>query len=166
MLKLLGLGSVVSCVTVALLWTPNASAQAPAADQLKACASIENPLQRLVCYDKLAAGQSVEAPAAQRSNTQPAAVSERPQRNPEDQFGLPETNDADDTIYVSLQKVEKDPYGKWIIYLTNGQVWKQTDSQTYQLPLDADYHIERGVLNGFFLGREGLNKRIKVRRIK
>ena len=43
---------------------------------------------------------------------------------------------------------------------------QQTDSQYFPLLLDGDYEIERGLLNSYFLGRDGLNKRIKVRRIK
>lgn len=170
MLKQLALGSVVSCLSVALLWTPNASAQEPTLQQLRTCAGIENPLKRLVCYDKVAAGEGVEVaeaqPASPRNNA--SANTRSTTANPADSFGLPaqEANGDSDKIYVALSKAEKDPYGKWIIYFTNGQVWKQTDSQTFQLPADANYEIERGLLNGYFLGREGLNKRIKVRRIK
>ncbi len=167
MLRLLALGSVVSCMSVALLWTPNASAQEPTMQQLRSCASIENPLQRLVCYDKVAAGEGVDiATSGTNANEQAPANSAAAQ--PKDDFGLPAKAEdgGNDSIYVAIQKTEKDPYDKWVIYLTNGQVWKQTDSQFYQLPLDADYTIERGVLNSYFLGRDGLNKRIKVRRIK
>ncbi|WP_258808196.1 type VI secretion protein [Pseudidiomarina sp. CB1] len=167
MLKLLALGSVVSCLSVALLWTPNASAQEPTLEQLRTCAAIENPLKRLVCYDKVAAGEGVEIAVAETNKQAPAKKSNARQE-PADDFGLPaqESNEDSDTIYVAIDKTEKDPYGKWIIYFTNGQVWKQTDSQTFQLPLDGNYAIERGLLNGYFLGREGVNKRIKVRRIK
>lgn len=167
MLKLLALGSVVSCLSVALLWTPNASAQEPTLEQLRTCASIENPLKRLVCYDKVAAGEGADIAVAEPTATTPTRNANAA-AEPKDSFGLPaqEASEDSDTIYVAIDRTEKDPYGKWVIYLTNGQVWKQTDSQTYQLPLDGDYSIERGVLNGYFLGRDGLNKRIKVRRIK
>ncbi|WP_417690328.1 hypothetical protein [Pseudidiomarina sp.] len=165
MLKKLALGSVVSCLSVALLWTPNASAQEPTLQQLRACAGIENPLKRLVCYDKVAAGEGVDV-AAKEATT--SSTTKAVKADPMDEFGLPAeaASEESDTIYVAISKTEKDPYGKWVIYLTNGQVWKQTDSQSYQLPLSGDYSIERGVLNGYFLGRDGLNKRIKVRRIK
>lgn len=173
MLRLLALGSVVSCVSVALLWTPNASAQGPTLQQLRACADIENPLKRLVCYDKVAAGEGITISAGNNNSARastPANANANANARPaeKDTFGLPEesVDDSNDTISVRIESTDKDPYGKWIIYFTNGQIWKQTDSQTYQLPLDGDYTIERGVLDGYFLGREGLNKRIKVRRVK
>ena len=168
MLKKLALGSVVSCLSVALLWTPNASAQEPTLQQLRACAGIENPLKRLVCYDKVAAGEGVDVAVAQPQGAAALQRNSNAQASPTDTFGLPakETDDGNDTIYVAISKAEKDPYGKWVIHFTNGQVWQQTDSQYFPLPLDGDYEIERGLLNSYFLGRDGLNKRIKVRRIK
>lgn len=167
MLKMLALGSVVSCWSVALLWTPNAIAQEPTLKQLRTCAAIENPLKRLVCYDKVAAGEGVDIAETQSQATTTPERSRPKQASPEDSFGLPkDADDGSDILYVALSKAEKDPYGKWIIYFTNGQVWKQTDSQTFPLPLDGDYAIERGLMNGYFFGQDGLNKRIKVRRIK
>lgn len=163
MMKLLGLGSVVGCISLAALWAPNALAQDSTTQQLAKCAIIENPLQRLVCYDKVAAGEApVERSAGQSAARSPAA-------SPEQEFGREHredpTDNRPDKIFVELADVQRNYYGKWEITLKNGQQWEQVDSRTTPLPLDGDYYIERGVFNSFFLGRVGENRRIRVRRV-
>ncbi|MGQ4277171.1 hypothetical protein ACQ5ES_09010 [Pseudidiomarina sp. E22-M8] len=163
MMKLFGLGSVVGCISLAALWAPNALAQDVSQQQLRNCASIDNALQRLVCFDKLAAGEA--SPAAQDT-----ATAEQSRSTVEDEFGREHlkgaTSSRSDKIYVKIADAQRDFYGKWEIALTNGQRWKQTDSRTVPLPEDAEYYIERGILNSFFLGREGENRRIRVRRVE
>lgn len=156
MVKRVSLSSVVCSTAVAACFSVAAQAQSVSSEQLAVCAQIENPLQRLVCFDKLAAGEQVNA------NEQQAAT-----RSPEDRFGKEykeENRVVDDLMSVSIAEKSQDPYGRWVIVLTNGQKWKQMDSTSYQLPNDAEYFIERGVLNSFYLGRTDINKRIRVQR--
>ncbi|MDN7135893.1 hypothetical protein [Pseudidiomarina terrestris] len=165
MIKLFGLGSVVGCITLAALWAPNANAQEISQQQLRNCAAIENPLQRLVCYDKLAAGEALPA------TTQGSASGSQNAGNVEAEFGREHlddpTSDRPDKILVKIADAQRNFFGKWEILLTNGQRWEQTDSRTVPLPDDADYYIERGVLNSFFLGRVGDEaRRIRVRRVE
>ncbi|HET8817268.1 MAG TPA: hypothetical protein VFM61_07475 [Pseudidiomarina sp.] len=157
MVKRVSLSSVICSTAVAACFSVAAQAQSVSSEQLAVCAQIENPLQRLVCFDKLAAGERVDA-------TEQETVSS----NSEEKFGREHkkaSNVVDDVMYVSIAEKSKDPYGRWIIVLTNGQKWKQMDSDTYQLPSDAEYYIERGVLNSFYLGRTEINKRIRVQRV-
>lgn len=88
----------------------------------------------------------------------------------EDEFGREHledpTSDRPDKIYVKIADAQRNFYGKWEILLTNGQRWEQTDSRTVPLPDDAEYYIERGVFNNFFLGREDDTRRIRVRRVE
>ncbi len=163
MMKNLGLGTVIGCLSLAVLWAPDASAQEVSKQQLQNCASIGNPLQRLVCFDKLAAGEApavADGKAAQQQSTSAA----------EQEFGREHLADQSeqrpDKIYVEIADAQRNFYGKWELVLTNGQKWEQTDSRTVPLPDDGNYYIERGVLNSFFLGREGDVRRIRVRRIE
>ncbi|WP_417657583.1 hypothetical protein [Pseudidiomarina aestuarii] len=156
MVKRVSLSSVIGSTAVAACFTVAAQAQSVSSEQLAVCAQIENPLQRLVCFDKLAAGDQVSATEQQTAT-----------RTPEDRFGKEykeENRVVDDMMYVSIAEKSQDPYGRWVIVLTNGQKWKQMDSTSYQLPNDAEYFIERGVLNSFYLGRTDINKRIRVQR--
>lgn len=164
MMKLFGLGSVVGCISLAALAAPNAIAQDVSQQQLRNCASIENPLQRLVCFDKLAAG---EAPAPAQETT---AAPQQQRGTVEDEFGREHledpASDRPDKIYVKIADAQRNFYGKWEIVLTNGQRWEQVDSRTVPLPDDAEFYIERGVFNNFFLGRDDDTRRIRVRRLE
>ena len=72
-----------------------------------------------------------------------------------------------DRIEVEVAAKEQGPYDKWRIELSNGQIWKQTDSGGYFLwDEDDTYYIERGALNSFFFGRDGSNRRMRVQRVK
>ena len=147
---------------------------------LEACAEIEDSLERLVCYDNLAkkerAGerkrQDRELPEQARKGKQKAAeMKEKAQERREsvnDRFGFEhkeKEGTEDERISVTLADREEGPYGKWRITLTNGQVWKQTDSGYFSWDGDS-YYIERGALNSFFFGREGSNRRMRVQRVK
>jgi hypothetical protein len=148
------ISSVICGTAIAALISVNVQAQSVTDAQLAACATIENPLQRLVCFDQLTAGE--KPTVAQRK------------ANPEDRFGREHkevTQGAPDKIFVDIVAKSKDVYGFWVIELSNGQRWRQTEAGTYQLPDGADYYIERGVLDSFFLGRKDINRRIRVQRI-
>ncbi|MTJ02686.1 hypothetical protein [Idiomarina piscisalsi] len=147
---------------------------------LEACADIENSLERLVCYDNLAKKeqsgkqrrQDRELPEQARKGKQKAAeMREKAQErreNTNDRFGLEhkeKEENEEERISVTLADREEGPFGKWRITLTNGQVWKQTDSGYFSWDGDS-YYIERGALNSFFFGREGSNRRMRVQRIK
>lgn len=153
------ISSVICGTAVAALMSVNVQAQSVTDAQLAACAKIENPLQRLVCFDQLSAG---EKPVIVQQQTGKPVVSA------EDKFGREHIDDdraAPDKIFVEIVGKSKDVYGYWVLELSNGQRWRQTEGATYQLPDDADYYIERGALDSFFLGREGINRRIRVQRI-
>ncbi|ASG64890.1 hypothetical protein CEW91_01375 [Idiomarina piscisalsi] len=147
---------------------------------LEACAEIEDSLERLVCYDNLAKKeqsgeqqrQDRELPEQARKGKQKAAeMREKAQERREqanERFGFEHKERADtedERISVTLADREEGPYGKWRITLTNGQVWKQTDSGYFSWDGDS-YYIERGALNSFFFGREGSNRRMRVQRVK
>jgi len=147
---------------------------------LEACAEIEDSLERLVCYDNLAKKtqsgekqrQDRELPEQARKGKQKAAemrekAQERRERS-NDRFGFEHKEKEEmeeERVNVTLAEREEGPYGKWRITLTNGQVWKQTDSGYFSWDGDA-YYIERGALNSFFFGREGSNRRMRVQRVK
>lgn len=154
------ISSVISSTAIAALMSISVQAQSVTDAQLAACAKIENPLQRLVCFDKLSAGE----PPVITQQGQPGKQGQ----SAEDRFGREHIEDdraAPDKISVEIVNKSKDAYGYWVLELSNGQRWRQTEAGTFQLPDGADYYIERGLLNSFFLGREGVNRRIRVQRI-
>lgn len=157
------------------------------ASAIQSCAQEKDSLKRLICYDKVAKetnqykdGDTAfsPVPAVSKANSKAAAhvnaaqhaspVIDAQVADTEQNFGLDERKRPEnetDKILVSIQNKDKDAYGKWILTMTNGQVWKQTDTGSYRLP-DAQLYVERGVLGSFFLGAEGINRKIRVKRIK
>ena len=62
--------------------------------------------------------------------------------------------------------MQKTPYGKLIITLETGQVWRQTNSTSLRLKPGQEVYVEEGALGSYFLGKESSNKRIRVKRLK
>jgi hypothetical protein len=158
---------------------------------LESCAAIEHPVERLACYDILAgrlpadtvkandtAPKAVDSMASKADVIVPAApavvqtapaVEPAPDANAD--FGLehkqkPEAEQPDE-LKLKWTKKMKDAYGKWVIYLENGQVWRQTDTSLFDFNNPEQWVvISRGILGGFFLFEPDGNKRIRVMRVK
>ena len=60
----------------------------------------------------------------------------------------------------------KNAYGKWVVTLDNGQVWKQLRSETIRISVDDNVLIERGLMNSFFFRLNDNNRQIKFSRVK
>ncbi|MDP5147193.1 hypothetical protein ORI98_12195 [Shewanella sp. ULN5] len=151
--------------------------------QLSICAVKSDKLDRLICFDDLAAkvqqananghAVAVTLPAVAAQATAPAVqsnavpvVSSVPQ-NPAADFGLQKTVEEDlGKLYFEVAAVTKDPYGKFIITLNNGQVWKQTENDRYKLNKGQIIYIEKGALSSFLLGTDNRNSTTRVKRLK
>ena len=176
-----------------LLLMASASLSIPALAQqsaLQQCAAIEDSLQRLVCYDNLAEkqakaqgktkkqqhGQAVAEKARQKGEQMKdwnASADDKTEKKEvmERRFGMEhkatQGSEGVDKLVVDVASRQQDPYGNWIIILSNGQVWKQTESVGYfRWDADDTYYIERGALNSFFFGREDATRRFRVTRVE
>lgn len=160
MAKSVLISSVIGGTAIAALFMLSpVAAQSVSDAQIAACAQVENPLQRLVCFDQLASGQApVVGQQTQRQQSQ----------DPVENFGREQEvqqQNLPDRLEIEIVAKRKDAYGLWVIELSNGQRWRQTEAGSYQLPDGVDYYIERGLLNSFYLGRSDINRRIKVQRV-
>jgi hypothetical protein len=162
-----------------------------ATQSLESCAAIENPIERLACYDTLAgrlpagtakaSGTALSAigPVAPKADVivpaapavTPTVPAVEPKPDAKAIFGLehkqkPE-EERPDELQLKWTKKKKDAYGKWIIILENGQVWRQTDSTRFSFNNSEQWVvISRGVLGSFFLGEPEGYRRIRVERVK
>lgn len=178
-------------LAISLLATPVTYAQS-LSGALKECGQQQNSLKRLVCYDRIVnemdkysgldelmnvpaplpartgdAARTGNAPANDRQA--PPARRAAPPANPTSDFGLPDTKTKQDTpekIFSQVASIRKDPYGNRTVTLANGQVWKQQESSNIRLKKGEDVYVETGVLGSFFLSKESVNKRMRVKRIK
>ena len=139
-----------SLIIVISLFSVSLSVQA-ATPTLKGCAAIENPDERLICYDRLSGRLSADT--AKANDTTPNAVDStaskveanvsdaravtpvppavKPSPNAEASFGLEnkQKKKQPDELQLKWTKKMQDAYDKWIIFMENGQVFIQGDDQ-------------------------------------
>ena len=159
-------------------------------EELQRCAQLENAEVRLACYDALAeisaaqpqeAATASEAPAPfGRSSTAPRAASgngqtvSEPAQQPESDrslaqrvFGmLPGGGEVSEIESRVVGEVDGLSVGKRF-ELENGQVWRQVDrtDRNYRAT-NPKVTIKEGFMNSYRMRFEGLNARIRVRRVK
>lgn len=162
-------------------------------DALLECATVDNSLRRLVCYDRLSSEvqlfEDVPVPSdivnSRKRYSAPKSQSEQPhierdskddfgltgqqtQRKSED-FGLPprkELKETDKKKYYNVAKVSINNRKLMVITMTNGQVWKQKELERYKIKEGDVVYIERGALGSFWLSKDDVRKRIRIKRIK
>ena len=84
-------------------------------------------------------------------------------------FGLKRNakfEESGDKVVAKVSAARKNPFKKYIITLDNGQVWKQFDSTSLKIAVGETVEIKRGSLGTFFLGKDGVHKRLRVKRQK
>lgn len=163
----------------------SAQANAGIEQQLTQCAGITDKLERLVCYDNLAA--SIQVTTVTNNTTAPIAVAPvvtpaaapaavataapvvAAVTNVEDNFGMEVKRvqeNTTDKIYLDVESIAEDAYGALKITFTNGQVWKQTENRKFNLKVGEKVFIEKAALGSFLMGTESRNAKVRVKRLK
>jgi hypothetical protein len=143
------------------------------------CLELSDPAERLACYDRMAvaavelgltlpgAGSTAPAVAVVAS---PAATSPAPgAATAVDDFGLEQekAQQALQSVTANVVGGFQGWSGETVFELDNGQVWEQAGSGRYEYSgEDRAVVIERGFLGSFSLKPEGLNRTVRVKRIK
>ncbi|WJG09097.1 hypothetical protein [Aliiglaciecola sp. LCG003] len=176
---------LVSICLIAGVTAVNAQAES-ISEAMKNCGQVQNSLKRLVCYDKIINDMnrygglddlmSVPAPLPSRSSTKiPENVSDAKVAAvvapvaEKDDFGMEhrQTNENNpDKIYAKVTGLSKGAYKKYVITLDNGQVWNQTEGGSFSLEEGEAVYIERGALGSFYLSKDDINRRLRVKRVK
>jgi len=133
--------------TALLVLATQASADT-VSDQLRDCAAVATDSERLACYDALTG--SLEQRAAQAFGHEQQQIAE----------------EAPDTISATIAEVQSGAYGKLLITLDNGQVWKQNDSHRVYWNSGDQVTVERALLGSFFMKSANGGRNIRVKRIK
>ncbi len=71
-----------------------------------------------------------------------------------------------DSITAGVTEYSFNPFGKFIVFLDNGQVWKETDSDPAHFRSGDSVTIERGLLGSYNLHINDSSKVFKVTRVK
>ena len=152
-------------------------------EELQRCAQLQNAEVRLACFDALAeisaaqpqqAASAREAPApsgvsstAARSASEQATEQESSQSLTQRVFGmLPGGGDVREIESRVVGEVDGLSAGKRF-ELENGQVWRQVDrtDRNYRAT-NPKVVIREGFMNSYRMRFEGLNARIRVRRVQ
>tara|TARA_B100001245_G_C22673189_1_gene329367 strand:+ start:132 stop:668 length:537 start_codon:yes stop_codon:yes gene_type:complete len=153
------------------------------ADAMEKCRNTDNSLKRLICYDNIAKSlNQYDGTSAQVSQLQAyrseAANQPRPQveanrqpeaSEPKNDFGLEHRRDLSaeaSEVSLTIASFKDSLRGKKIITFSDGSVWQQSDSAYLKIEEGQQVSIERGLLGSFYLSVEGVNKRMKVKRVK
>ena len=176
-------------LTAAAIMLFSAQANASIEQQLTQCAATADKLERLICYDNLAASIKgttatidtqtapvgvaavVAAPTVAVVASAPAvpAVPAVPAANIEDNFGMEAKRVQENTvdkIYLEVSSISEDPYGAIKMTFTNGQVWKQTEGRKFSLKQGEKVYIEKAALGSFLMGTDSRNALVRVKRLK
>lgn len=165
----------ISSALFVLMLTPAVIAQDQITTALDKCRTETNALKRLVCYDEINTGTTNNVKAAPKhevsaaqATTSTVAVTEAINRpTTASEFGREHkqiANEAVDTIHATVSELSYSPRKEMIITFDNGQVWRQAESGSFQVAVGQEYYIKRGMLGAFYLGKEGSNRTLKVRR--
>jgi len=129
---------------------------------LARCVSIDDAGQRLACYDEIAgrvttADESTAAPAPIPEDYGAEQLS---QDNPDSKVEKP--------VLVKVTSCRRDVRRKYYFYLENGQVWRQARSGSYRhrTLTNPTVTLVPKALNTWSLEIEGLNRTVRVKRIK
>lgn len=139
------------------------SATAPAVQAVLACRSITDDSQRLACFDHATATMGdAEAKGDLLTLDREQRRAVRRQA-----FGLPlpaldlfnkgEKPEEVNRLTATVAAASQNPYGKWIIRLDDGAVWRQIDdNQPIKEPRKgSNVVIKKGVLGSFFIDIDG-----------
>lgn len=177
-----------------------AGGQASLLKALTDCAALTEPQARLACYDGLAPRlkAALAKPPAVVARRRPPTKEEQKSWfgfNMDDLFGsgqaqqtTPQTFGAEntpaaqtaredhksqaiDSITAGLTEYAYNPFGKFLVILDNGQIWKQLQGDSGRAHFrrkasDNKVTISRGFLGSYNLTINGSNKVYKVNRVK
>jgi hypothetical protein len=179
--------------------TVTASPRDDVLDGLQKCSGIGDDKARLACYDALVhpAQAALARPPEPQETDHPPTVAEQKswfgfdlsglfgsspsQQTTPQKFGsenLPETQkkeevaaDTVDSISAGVTEYAFTPFGKFIVFLDNGQVWKQLQGDSGQAmfrksPKDNKVTISRGLIGSYNLSINDSSRIYKVDRVK
>ena len=153
-------------------------------DAVEDCREIVDDTQRLACFDKMAKNverythaapiattekQGLKSEVALSRDVENAPITQSMVEQPSVEFGLEGRRDRENYIdekSLIITSISQTVRGKNRFTFNDNSVWQQTDNKFLKLSVGQKVQIERGILGAFYLGVEGLNKRLKVKRLK
>ncbi len=169
------------CAALVLL-TPVVSASTlELKTHLQSCKQISDEEQRLSCFDAIVSqldSKELQMPEntekvssliiseASEANNTPLAKTP-PQHTIQD-FGFKTPKSYAETLEIisTVKSTQTDLRNKLLITLENGQKWQQVEQSYFKVKIGDNCTVKRGSFGSFFLSIEGLDKKIRVRRVE
>lgn len=154
--------------------------------QLANCLAVPGVLQRLACYDAVAKGAGI-APAAHATAPMPApartatataplaaapvtaALAPAPSFGSEKLAHPPADPAKPSQIAANISDISFNPFGKFTVTLSNGQVWRQIDSDSDTVKPHKGLHsvrISRAMMGSYDLQFNDSGRIYKVTRVR
>ena len=161
--------------------------------EITECRKIEAQAERLLCYDTVSDGgifneqklkeaqvesfgsskmpKEKETKTVTKTETETGTESkidtetETKTETKTEKASQPVTDISVDRIQVTIVRTQKNPNGITYFKTSDGQVWKQINSDNWSLAVPFEADIKSGVLGSFFLVPES-GKSTRVRRVK
>jgi hypothetical protein len=192
---------LLGSVAVVFVWASQAFAASrdDVLEAFGKCAAVSDDKARLACYDALAphAKEALATPPTALSADRPPTKEEQEswfgfdlsglfgsspaQQTSPQQFGsdqLPETHAREqgikqevDSITAGVTEYSYTPFGKFVVFLDNGQVWRQVQGDAdratfHKIAKDNKVTITRGLIGSYNLMINGSEKVFKADRVK
>ena len=142
-------------------------------DEVVRCAAEADDKARLACYDTAVAKLKTEAAQAQaRGKTFFGLPLSSQRAQPEEEFGKPPAPPPEEKeiteISAKLVGWSKDPLGRAILVLDNGQVWKVMEYKPLLVSTagTTTVRIERRMMGGYYMSVNGTDSNLTVTRLK
>lgn len=125
------------------------------------CTKIKDDKKRLACFDRLFTkeksnnGQRVPLPVEK------SAVNEFGARYLKDK-----NEDKVEEIRLVIEKVELNARKRQVFYFTNGQVWENKKSTKIRIKPGDFAIISEGAFSAYYLSKENITGKVRVKRIK
>jgi hypothetical protein len=143
----------------------------PAADAIKRCAQLKDSLERLVCFDKVAAGLGTATPAAAAPATAAPATAvpslgAEALKKPSDL--KKEKQNAPTSLAANITRMQPTAQNVSRIWLDNGQAWQQEESSVrFEVRVGDAIQIRKGSLGGYQMSRaDNSGGWVRVSRVK
>jgi len=138
------------------------------------CVKVSEDTKRLNCFDQLASSNMAalnKIKIVREEKKKQIASSNEPVSKYIDDFSKSnlkktESVDGPDSITATISHLTTLIRGQWVISFDNGQKWQQTDTVKLRLAINDIVKLKKGSFGSVFLNKEGVNRNIRVKRLK
>lgn len=133
---------------------------------LATCEKISSKTDKQLCFDAVELVNQTNKASPNTEQQARLTKQEIVKELKQQEFGLNSLSGVPSKTSGTIKKVKKNPYGKFTIYLEQGQVWKQKDSSKLKLKKGDQIIIEKAALGSFVLSTEKSSRKMRVKRVK